>query len=545
MDIIKIQSWSLYADFIDLFSHINYRGFPIVLFCNFQRFLNHPHVKNCIESGQLNGHLKNEILKRNQIQPKFDKIMNSLIVSSTVDYKTGKIALFDEINLRFNEDSYLQNFDESTTVILRKSPDTTKFLGIPVHSLGEYKTSIKEVENEIYSEIKKVFTQNQTHPFFKLQIVNKRFYEEINDILEWLPAIINYFDNNKISCVILGGAGESFSRMLITVAKTKGIPSICMQHAMMGADRGWLPTFATKEAVYSNYEKTFFLGAGVPEDRIEIIGHPKYDIIFNKEFISRKLFCEKLGFDHRKQVILLATQPMFWDLNFIKTLVASLLKHQFQIIIKPHPTELKSSYIKENWVNLYQQLAEKSNSIKLIVDNLELYDILANVDIVCLHYSTVGLEAGLFEKPTIYTAKNQFDGPYYDYCNQLVATTPIEIAKLAFKICKNNKYKLELQNQQKQLILEAYKHKFAGLNLSNLIHRMTGIISSKNKLKFPNGTLVKGTGVKIFIIENGLKRHIPSPVVFAELGFNPNDILIINDNVLETIPNGPQLEERV
>lgn len=539
MDIIKMKSWSLYADFIDLFSHIDYKGFPIVLFCNFQRFLNHPHVKKCIESNQLNGHLKNNILKRNQIQPKFDKIIDSLPAWPVVNYKIGKIALFDEINLRFNEDNYLQNFDKSTTVILRKSPNATDFLGIPVHSLNNYKISTEEVENKIFSEIKQVFAENQTHPFLKLQIVNNRFYEEINEILEWLPAIINYFENNEISCVVVGGAGESFSRMLITVARAKAIPSICMQHAMMGADRGWLPTFATKEAVYSNYEKTFFLDAGVPEDRIEVIGHPKYDIIFNKEFISRKLLCQRIGFDYRKKIILLATQPMFWDLNFIKSLVGSLLQYKFQIIIKPHPTELKSNYIKEKWVNLYQQLTEQSNSIKLIVEDLDLYDILANVDIVCLHYSTVGLEAALFEKPTIYTARNEFDGPYYDYCNQLVATNPSQIAKLASKLCTNNKYKVEIQNQQKQLMLKAYKHKFAGVNLSNLIYRMTGIISNKNKFTFPNGTLIKGTGEGIFIVENGLKRHIPSQETFAELGFNPSDILIINDTILEAIPDGP------
>jgi hypothetical protein len=62
---------------------------------------------------------------------------------------------------------------------------------------------------------------------------------------------------------------------------------------------------------------------------------------------------------------------------------------------------------------------------------------------------------------------------------------------------------------------------------------------------FPDGTLVKGSGPDIYLIENGVKRLIPDMETFNAMRLNWNNITNVDDQKLANIPMGVPLTKRV
>ena len=58
---------------------------------------------------------------------------------------------------------------------------------------------------------------------------------------------------------------------------------------------------------------------------------------------------------------------------------------------------------------------------------------------------------------------------------------------------------------------------------------------------FPNGTLIKGSGPDIYLIENGFRRQIPDMETFNAMGFNLGSIVNVDDQRLGNIPLGAPL----
>ncbi|MDF1497844.1 MAG: hypothetical protein P1P85_00600, partial [Patescibacteria group bacterium] len=62
------------------------------------------------------------------------------------------------------------------------------------------------------------------------------------------------------------------------------------------------------------------------------------------------------------------------------------------------------------------------------------------------------------------------------------------------------------------------------------------VIASFNPM--PNGSLLTDSGYKVYLIENGKKRWIPTEAIFNSRGYKWNDIIIVTDSELELYPSG-------
>ena len=60
-------------------------------------------------------------------------------------------------------------------------------------------------------------------------------------------------------------------------------------------------------------------------------------------------------------------------------------------------------------------------------------------------------------------------------------------------------------------------------------------------IKKSDGSLVKGSGPEVYVMEGGLKRHIPDLATFAAMGFLWGNLNNIPDSVLDSIPTGEPL----
>lgn len=58
---------------------------------------------------------------------------------------------------------------------------------------------------------------------------------------------------------------------------------------------------------------------------------------------------------------------------------------------------------------------------------------------------------------------------------------------------------------------------------------------------YPDGSLLKGKGPKVYLLEAGKKRWIPNPYIFNSKGFQWKDIIKVDDYTLRTISQGTDI----
>lgn len=64
---------------------------------------------------------------------------------------------------------------------------------------------------------------------------------------------------------------------------------------------------------------------------------------------------------------------------------------------------------------------------------------------------------------------------------------------------------------------------------------------TSSDLGLPDGTLISGSGPEVYVLEYGEKRHILSPAIFNTLNYKWSNVLTISDTDLSNYPDGPDL----
>lgn len=71
-----------------------------------------------------------------------------------------------------------------------------------------------------------------------------------------------------------------------------------------------------------------------------------------------------------------------------------------------------------------------------------------------------------------------------------------------------------------------------------------GSPSYQTQTSLPDGTLIKGSGPDIYLIENGVRRLIPDMETFNAMGLNRNNIITLDEQQLRNIPIGIPLPKK-
>lgn len=86
-------------------------------------------------------------------------------------------------------------------------------------------------------------------------------------------------------------------------------------------------------------------------------------------------------------------------------------------------------------------------------------------------------------------------------------------------------------------VFESFKYKWESINV--ISNTSLGYYADGSELNeydnYPEGSLVKGSGPAVYLIELGKRRWIPNPSIFGKYGFNWRDILQITDETLASI----------
>jgi hypothetical protein len=540
--------WSVFIDFIKDFQDINYKNIPLPLLSTLQTYID-DEIKSLMKVDSFGDKLRNKIQKENQIQPHFDVFLSTIQNNHSNSTKTGNILIHDGDLLRFPRE-YLTTFDKDKTDFLfspkMKNNNTynayiqnLKELGT-VHLLDNYREDVKGLTNKLIKNTQSLFSHYHEHPVYSNKNFQNKFIEDIPSMVDLLVAYDNLFNQVNIACVIVGNTSGMFSRILALVANSRGIPSICTQHGIIANEMGYMPALASKYAVFGHYEKEWYQKQGVSENSLEITGHPRFDQIFTNQHMSKNEFIQNLQISSEKKLIFIATN-MVRDINTWSSLIKQLTKNPLiNIIIKPHPSEIKRLGTDE-----YKKMSSMYDSVKLVPPTMDLYDIISNTDIVVQEYTTVGLEAMIFNKPVFCLRKEDYydgnDRYYFDKLEKFTHYDPIVLAKMIGYFLENSNMQNEWAIIKDEFLSNAYPQKISGKKFQEFLFNLTGIKVYATADKIVDGMLVKGKSQPIYLIVGGKKCHILSKFEFEKLGFNSKDIRIFDDNTLDQIQDGPTI----
>ena len=255
-----------------------------------------------------------------------------------------------------------------------------------------------KVEKQLIKQIHMVSEDKKVPTIFRSKGFRVWVCKQLAHIIRLIDGIELIFMQNNIKGVVQDVSLLPMNYILVHMCKQRNIPSINIQlflnshYQLMSMNPDYYITFG-------QFDIDRMTELGVPPQKFKIIGNPRFDHIFNDTWMNKNQLARLLDFASDKLVFFYAEQPIHpEEINkvILDALIQSLYPHRDKVvfIIKKHPRQAKST--------LSNSYLKKYPFIKLISTNdIQLYDLINNSDIVFTQFSCVGLEAILLDKPMI------------------------------------------------------------------------------------------------------------------------------------------------
>ncbi|MBN2190388.1 MAG: CDP-glycerol glycerophosphotransferase family protein, partial [Candidatus Aureabacteria bacterium] len=237
--------------------------------------------------------------------------------------------------------------------------------------------------------------------------------KELRDFAKMVSGLNKMIESVNPGLLINDEDTTPFNKALVECAKKKGIPSIQMNHGILGHHLLKVPINSDVIAVFGESSLKRLVGWGVEKGKIALTGAPCYSKISartGKHDIKNKL-CSEFGLGQDTKLVMLASSPFRTEerSDFIDTflipdnikkviLIAARALHYVKnakLIIKLHPRE------QNEWFT--HNLLRKHDLDKdvIILKNHNIFDLLHASDLILSYGTTVFLEALLVKKPVL------------------------------------------------------------------------------------------------------------------------------------------------
>jgi len=393
-----------------------------------------------------------------------------IFIEPFIDFLTSKNEKFLCIDLDYTFKGDLKSLSE------RLKSD---FDWIPVELLFSSKNNKKLEENFaklknsidllLQNDMKNLFTYNGISIWDYIQYTFKEiFYESyIFTYLRLIYGLEDFFKKNRPKQIVQVYETGPYAKAFEVVAKKLKIKTVGIQHGMWATITP--PEYLHKNihneknllghpipdltCVFGEHDKKLLLEKGnYPDNKILVTGNLSLFNLneiknsFNKDFLLEKYDAKN------KQIIFVPLSSRIYYASKHKAEIIllnslfSMFKDDFTkiFLIRPHPGDKFDQ----------QELSKLCPSKNFICSNLSLFEDIFVSDLVVLTYSTVGLEATLFEKPVFYVSILKGDqsnfSEYYDSFIKNGIIHTISIDELDKKINSFNHMKINstLENNQ-------------------------------------------------------------------------------------------------
>lgn len=167
-----------------------------------------------------------------------------------------------------------------------------------------------------------------------------------------------------------------------------GAPFIILPQLLL-SDRSILPTRAAYHFVWGVNYKEWLQKRGVESSKIKIVGNLRFEQYQTSPSMTKAEFRSRLNIPRSNLIITFTSQPLPEEVNhtILKWIHAAAKNLPVTFLIKPHPSD-KVDY------SAYIQIPKKI----ILPASCDLYNILANTDIVTTVSSNTAIEAAIMQK---------------------------------------------------------------------------------------------------------------------------------------------------
>ena len=261
-------------------------------------------------------------------------------------------------------------------------------------------------------QFKKIFSFESVNFWPLVEDKFENIFKKVFPIqIDFIKAVDKLLQKTKPALVISSPGVTSVERVIFELAKKYNIPTLDVQHGLMGDKKGREIIYACYVAVWGKETKKKLIEWGNSPNSIFVTGNYNFDNFPDRfNFISRKALCRQLKIDPTQDIFIWATGVYFaHDLPYVSStrtrdegeiIFRALLKllQKFtdkQLVVKVHPMEDENGY-----QNILADFPHLKNRVK-IIKKVPLYSLLKESKLLLTRGSTVDLETMLFKKPII------------------------------------------------------------------------------------------------------------------------------------------------
>lgn len=317
---------------------------------------------------------------------------------------------------------------------------------------------------------KKIFTYRDIG--FWLTVKSELFQIFLRNFKELTTIIENFKKFNNIlgiSCVVTRAYESSKEKAIIYTARSLKISTVYLPHGLTGyKNRGYEVIFCDYAALWGKYDKDTLLKLGNPENKLVVTGSQKYDdLYFRAKREPPFSLMQHLKIDNSQKVVTIATQPIHNYINFPKNYYMTILQKfllelkdssDISIILKLHPFD----HCQEK----YKEIANKLKARNFhMVQNVNIFDLLALTDILVTVSSTVALEAMMLKKSVVIVnfSKNlELNNVYYVVKDAVIVLERQEQIMPTVQNILNDSLLQKRLNQKAEEVLGYYLYKRDG-----------------------------------------------------------------------------------
>ncbi|MCX5784281.1 MAG: hypothetical protein NTX59_01175 [Elusimicrobia bacterium] len=355
-----------------------------------------------------------------------------IIASNKMDVKAAKVALVVSGGMDEAEYKTLKNIINDLLGWQSLAISQSDFLCNPL--IKDEKNKNLELQSswigfcESVEQYQGHYPEIFANPHLKFQF--QRIWDEIGLAVKCGNVFSTFLDVLQPSLIIFGHEAFTIERVLVRLAKKKGIHTVGLVHEGLGHKIGFRGGVGDADSllVWSDIGFNALKSYGINEARLQKIGSIRYEPKLNKylqktrsnesEFKNRAK--KRIGIPVNKSTILILTTAIntgFYTpianprkhretINELITLIKS--RQDLQFIIKPH-----RSY---DYYELYRKLTELNLANLKLLESATLDEALEASDICLMinYFTTAGLEAMLSRVPVIYLNTAVYDLPEWN-----------------------------------------------------------------------------------------------------------------------------------
>ena len=231
-----------------------------------------------------------------------------------------------------------------------------------------------------YPDIQKALLRNAI--FFYYYIFSTLIFQSVFKML---------FEKISVQHVFTTSDFWPFENQFVLSAKETGLKTYIIQHGII-VDYWW-PLDADYLFLWGDLHKEQLVGLGAPEEKILIGGMPALD----EKFKTQMDYTFKPGQPIKVLIISQTQAPDFSD-SFLENFASCLkifgtMKENFQVIVKLHPIENMSFYVKQN--------LDRYSNFGFVKQEKGIHDLIIESDLCISLFSTGGLEAVALNRASI------------------------------------------------------------------------------------------------------------------------------------------------